>query len=151
MRLPIVCPPVASTYFMRYPGIRMFIDECVDKAKRSGYAETILGRRRAIPELQSRNRQQKNFGERIAVNTVVQGSAADLIKRAMIAIHCELAAGRFAAKMLIQVHDELVFEVVESKVEPVAEMVRDKMEHAMTLDVPLVVDVSRGRNWTAKG
>ena len=140
-----------STYFMRYPGIRMFIDECVDKAKRSGYAEAILGRRRAIPELQSRNRQQQNFGERIAVNTVVQGSAADLIKRAMIAIHGELTAGRFAAKMLIQVHDELVFEVVEAKVEQVAEMVRDKMEHAMTLDVPLVVDVSWGRNWTAKG
>jgi len=138
-------------YFMRYPGIRLFIDECVAKAKKLGYAETILGRRRPIPELQSRNRQQQGFGERIAVNTVVQGSAADLIKRAMIDIHQLLQSSDYSAKMLVQVHDELVFEVAESEIHPLSAMVRDKMEHALDVSVPLVVDLGWGRDWTAKG
>jgi DNA polymerase-1 len=136
-----------NAYFMRYPGIRMFIDKCIDDAKANGYAETILGRRRPIPELHSRNRQQRSFGERIAVNTVVQGSAADLIKRAMIDIHRELLTGEHSAKMLIQVHDELVFEVPEDDLDRETEMIRKKMEHAITLDVPIVVDINWGRNW----
>ncbi|MFQ5463001.1 MAG: DNA polymerase I [Phycisphaerae bacterium] len=134
-------------YFMRYPGIRLFIDECIGKAKKLGYAETILGRRRPIPELTSRNRQQIGFGERIAVNTVVQGSAADLIKRAMLDIHRELKTGRYHAKMLIQVHDELVFELPESAVAEESEMVRARMEDALPLDIPIVVDIAWGRNW----
>jgi DNA polymerase-1 len=136
-----------NAYFMRYPGIRMFIDKCIDDAKANGYAETILGRRRPIPELHSKNRQQKSFGERIAVNTVVQGSAADLIKRAMIDIHRELLTGEHSAKMLIQVHDELVVEVPEVDLDRETEMIREKMEHAITLDVPIVVDINWGRNW----
>jgi len=134
-------------YFMRYPGIRQFIDRCIDDAKRTGYAETILGRRRPIPELKSRNPGQVSFGERIAVNTVVQGSAADLIKRAMIDIHRELKSGRHPAKMLIQVHDELVFEVSRPDVESEGRMIREKMERAIPLDVPIVVDVAWGRTW----
>ena len=136
-----------DTYFMRYPGIRLFIDDCIDRAKSAGYAETILGRRRPVPELHSRNRQQVGFGERIAVNTVVQGSAADLIKRAMINTHRELKIGDHTARMLIQVHDELVFEVPETDVEREAEMVRDQMENAMALNVPIVADVAWGRTW----
>ena len=132
---------------MRYPGIRLFIDRCVDDARRTGYAQTILGRRRPIPELRSRNRGQVSFGERIAVNTVVQGSAADLIKRAMIDIHAELKTNGYGAKMLIQVHDELVFEVPEKHVESAAEMIRHKMENPFKLTIPLVVDIAWGRNW----
>ncbi len=134
-------------YFMRYPGIRMFIDECVASARKNGYAETILGRRRPIQELRSHNRQQIAFGERIAVNTVVQGSAADLIKRAMIDIHRELMSGGHSARMLIQVHDELVFEVPRQDVETEAGMVREKMERAIELRVPLTVDIAWGRTW----
>ncbi len=136
-----------DTYFTRYPGIRLFIDRCIDDAKRTGYAETILGRRRPIPELQLRNRNQISFGERIAVNTVVQGSAADLIKRAMIDIHQEILSGNLPAKMLIQVHDELVFEVPEERVEFAADLVRDKMQSPFELDVPIEVDIAWGRNW----
>jgi len=136
-----------NRYFERYPGIRGFIDRCVADARQSGFAQTILGRRRPIPELTSRNPAQMNFGERIAVNTVVQGSAADLIKRAMIDIHRELQSGRHSAKMLIQVHDELVFEVAQMSVESEAAMIRDKMEHAIPLDVPIVVDLAWAKNW----
>lgn len=134
-------------YFMRYPGIRLFIDRCVDDAKRTGYAETILGRRRPIPELQSRNKMQTSFGERIAVNTVVQGSAADLIKRAMLDIHQEIQSGTLPAKMLIQVHDELVFEVPSDQVESAADRVREKMQKPFKLDVPIEVDIGWGRTW----
>ncbi len=135
-------------YFMRYPGIRLFIDRCIAEARRNGYAQTILGRRRPIPDLQSRNRAQVAFGERIAVNTVVQGSAADLIKRAMIDIHAKLKTPGHSAKMLIQVHDELVFEVPERDLEREAEMIRDKMENPFELSVPIVVDIAWGPNWS---
>jgi len=134
-------------YFKRYPGIRLFIDRCVEEARKTGFAETILGRRRPIPELKSRNPGQVSFGQRFAVNTVVQGSAADLIKRAMIDIHRELMSGDHPAKMLIQVHDELVFEVPKREVEREAKMIRDRMEHAIPLDVPIVVDIAWGRTW----
>ncbi len=136
-----------ESYFERYPGIRAFIDRCVSEATEKSYAQTILGRRRPIPELQSRNRGQASFGERIAVNTVVQGSAADLIKRAMVDIHREIKSGGHSARMLLQVHDELVFEIPKSDVERESEMIRRLMESPMTLDVPIVVDISHGRTW----
>jgi DNA polymerase-1 len=136
-----------DAYFERYPGIRVFIDRCVREATEKGYAQTILGRRRPIPELQSRNRGQASFGERIAVNTVVQGSAADLIKRAMVDIHRELKSGGHSAKMLLQVHDELVFEIPRRDVERQAAMIRRLMETPMSLNVPIVVDISYGRTW----
>lgn len=136
-----------ETYFKRFPGIRGFIDSCIANAKKTGYAETILGRRRPIPELDSRNRGQVAFGERIAVNTVVQGSAADLIKRAMVDIHRELKSGGHAAKMLIQVHDELVFEVPKAAVESEAAMIREKMSKAIPLSVPIEVDAGWAPTW----
>ncbi len=136
-----------DAYFNHYPGIRSFIDHCIATARRTGYAETILGRRRPIQELQSRNRQQVSFGERIAVNTVVQGSAADLIKRAMIDIHRAYKAGEHSARMLIQVHDELVFEVQRRHVDRDAKLIREKMEQAIKLDVPIVVDVAWAPTW----
>ncbi|MCK4660843.1 MAG: DNA polymerase I [Phycisphaerae bacterium] len=134
-------------YFMRYPGIRLFVDETVEAARRSGYAETILGRRRPLPELKSTNRQQAALGRRLAVNTVIQGSAADLIKRAMIDIHQEIKANHRPSRMLIQVHDELVFEVPAVQAEAEAEMVRQKMTQAIPLDVPVEVDIAWGQNW----
>ncbi|MBI3834578.1 MAG: DNA polymerase I [Planctomycetes bacterium] len=136
-----------ETYFARYPGIRKFIDRCIAEAREKGFARTILGRRRPIPELLSRNQGQVAFGERIAVNTVVQGSAADLIKRAMIDIHRELKSGQYSAKMLIQVHDELVFEVRKINLDAAVAMIRERMEHALPLDVPITVDLGWGRNW----
>ncbi len=134
-------------YYSRYPGVRAFINSCVADARRSGYAQTLFGRRRPIPQLTSRNRSEIAFGERIAVNTVVQGSAADLIKRAMIDIHREIQSARRPSRMLIQVHDELVFEVPRAHVEEEAAMIRQKMENAIPLDVPVVVDVGWGPNW----
>lgn len=136
-----------DTYFLRYPGIRMFIDDCVAEARKKGFAQTILGRRRPIPELHSRNRGQVSFGERIAVNTVIQGSAADLIKRAMIDIHRAIKSGELSARMLLQVHDELVFEVLEKVVERESGLIREKMEQPIDLHVPLVADISWGRTW----
>lgn len=136
-----------ESYFARYPGIRAFIDQCVMQARECGYAQTILGRRRPIPELTSRNRGQVAFGERIAVNTVVQGSAADLIKRAMVDIHRQLIAEANSARMLMQVHDELVFEVAKANLDAQTQIIRKGMEQCIKLEVPLVVDISTGRTW----
>ncbi len=136
-----------DTYFLRYPGIRWFIDRCVKEAKARGYAETITGRQRPVPELASRNGQRVSMGERIAVNTVVQGSAADLIKRAMYDIHHAIKSEDRPSRMLIQVHDELVFEIPKEHVESEAEMIREKMTTAIPLNVPVVVDIKWGKNW----
>ncbi|MEE9297396.1 MAG: DNA polymerase I [Phycisphaerae bacterium] len=136
-----------DTYFMRYPGIRLFIDRCIEQARSQGYVETILGRRRPVEELKSRNRQRVAQGERLAVNTVIQGSAADLIKRAMIDIQKVIDRENRPSRMLLQVHDELVFEVPEAHVQDEAEMIREKMCAAIPLDVPIVVDVNWGVNW----
>jgi DNA polymerase I len=134
-------------YFMRYPGIRLFIEKTIAEAKRQGYVETLLGRRRPLPELRSSSPQETSLGERLAVNTVVQGTAADLIKRAMIDIQHAIETEHRPSRMLIQVHDELVFEVPAGAVEAEAEMVRQKMTTAIPLDVPVVVDIAWGRNW----
>ncbi len=136
-----------DTYFMRYPGIRMFIDGCIAEARKKGYVETIMGRRRPVEELRSRNRQRVALGERIAVNTVIQGSAADLIKRAMIDIHETIRNERRPGRMLIQVHDELVFELPRTSVDTEAEMIRERMTAAIPLDVPVVVDINWADNW----
>ncbi len=136
-----------DTYFERYPGIRTFIDACIKKAREVGFAETILGRRRPIDGLDSRNKQRSAMAERLAVNTVVQGSAADLIKRAMIDIQDAIHRENRPSRMLLQVHDELVFETPASRVEAESDMIREKMTHAIPLDVPLAVDIDSGLNW----
>ncbi|MDX1567521.1 MAG: DNA polymerase, partial [Longimicrobiales bacterium] len=133
-------------YFERFSGVRDFLDEQVEKAKEKGYVETLLGRRRYVPELRSGNWNVRQFGERVAQNTPIQGTAADLIKKAMIRIHRELEGG-VPGRMLLQVHDELVFEVEEGEVEVLRKMVVEKMEGALELDVPLVVDVGVGETW----
>ncbi len=134
-------------YFLRYPGIRSFIDRCVDQVRRDGFATTLLGRRRPITDLQAVQRTLREQGERLAINTVIQGSAADLIKQAMIRIHRRLRSSRNPAKMLIQVHDELVFEVPRNHAKSEAEQICSDMTEALILDVPLKVDVNWGPNW----
>jgi len=136
-------------YFERYPGIQSFINQCIAAAEIGGYVETILGRRRPLPELKSRNQGQQALGKRLAVNTVIQGSAADLIKRAMIDIDDAIRSDGLDLKMLIQVHDELVLESSRARAEDHAAMIKSKMETAMTLDVPIAVDVGIGGNWLA--
>ncbi len=134
-------------YFLRYPGIRHFIDQTIAAARTQGHVETIMGRRRNIPELHSRNKQQVALGERLAVNSVVQGSAADLIKKAMIDIHRSIRDEDRPSRLLIQVHDELVFEVPRSEVDTEMQMITEKMCNAIPLDVPVVIDIAQGRNW----
>jgi DNA polymerase-1 len=136
-----------EVYFQRYPQIRRFIGECIARASADGYASTIAGRRRPIPELASRNRQKRQLGERLAVNTVLQGSAADLIKLAMVRIHCRTWPTAARPQLLIQVHDELVFEVQAGAEQEAAARIADDMTTALSLDVPLKVDVGWGRNW----
>jgi DNA polymerase I len=119
----------------------------VEYAREHGYVETIFKRRRYIPELRDRNFNVRAFGERTAANSPIQGSAADLIKIAMIRIHDRLLDERLSARMLLQVHDELVFELPEDELDTVTTLVKSEMEHAAVLSVPLIVDVGSGRNW----
>ncbi len=136
-----------DAYFARYRGVRRFLDETVVEAKQRGYVTTLLGRRRQLPDLASRNRVLRQAAERMAVNSVIQGTAADLIKKAMVAVDGALVSGGVDARMILQVHDELVFEVDEGAAEDVGARVRELMEGVLALRVPLVVDVGMGRNW----
>jgi DNA polymerase-1 len=136
-----------KTYNKRFPAIKQFFESCVMTAQSQGYVETIMGRRRPIPEVQSNILSMRNAGERMAINSVVQGSAADMIKIAMVRIHRRQKAENRPSRMLLQVHDELVFETPAVSVEAEAEMVREEMVAAMQLKVPLKVDVGWGKNW----
>lgn len=134
-------------YFERYPRIQEFIEQVIAQARKDGYVKTILGRRRLLPEINSQNVNRKKLAERMAVNTVVQGSAADLIKVAMINLYRRIKSENLDLKMILQVHDELVFEVPAEKTEPYSQIVRHEMASAIQLDVPIVVDVNTGNNW----
>lgn len=134
-------------YFERFSRVREYLDAMVAYARQHGYVETIFKRRRYIPELRDRNFNIRAFGERTATNSPIQGSAADLIKIAMIHVHDRLRAKKMDTRMLLQVHDELVFEVPRDEIDTAIETVRAEMEHAVELSVPLVVDVGYGANW----
>jgi DNA polymerase-1 len=134
-------------YFERFQGIRGYLDSMVAFAREHGYVQTIFGRRRYIPELRDRNFNVRAFGERTATNSPIQGSAADLIKIAMIHIHALFARERVESRMLLQVHDELVFEAPPSEVEYISTLVQQEMQEAAKLSVPLVVDLGIGSNW----
>jgi DNA polymerase-1 len=136
-----------SRYFERFSGIRRYLDSMVEFAREHGYVQTIFGRRRYIPELRDRNFNIRAFGERTATNSPIQGSAADLIKIAMIRIHGALRREALESRMLLQVHDELVFEVPPGELNDTAQVVRDEMQGAASLSVPLVVDIGVGPNW----
>ncbi|MBI1968257.1 MAG: DNA polymerase I [Gemmatimonadetes bacterium] len=139
-------------YFERFAGVRAWLDRTVAEARAKGYVETLFGRRRYIPELQDKNFNIRAFGERTATNSPLQGSAADLIKVAMIRIHASLAARGLATKMVLQVHDELIFEVPEAERTAARQLVKREMEGAASLRVPLVVSLGEGNDWLdAKG
>ena len=134
-------------YFERFAGVRAWLDKTVDEARQRGFVETLFGRRRYIPELRDRNFSIRAFGERTATNSPLQGSAADLIKIAMIRIHAALKREQLGAKMLLQVHDELVFEIPEAERVDAGGLVKREMEGVASLAVPLVVSVGAGMNW----
>jgi DNA polymerase-1 len=136
-----------DSYFATYPGVRRFIDETKDRARREGSVSTLLGRRRLLPEILSDNNRVRSFQERIAVNTPIQGTAADVIKLAMIQIDRALRERQAASMLLLQVHDELLLEVEEQELTMVTELVRDHMENVLPLRVPLEVDIHVGNNW----
>ena len=134
-------------YFARYPGVKRFMEECVQLGYTRGYARTLLGRRRYLPELKSASYNVRAFGERCAMNSPIQGTAADIIKLAMIRVFEALRAQKLRARLILQVHDELIVEAPEDEAERVRALLRDCMEGVMRLSVPLRTDISVGRNW----
>ncbi|MFC1901587.1 DNA polymerase I [Chloroflexota bacterium] len=136
-----------TAYFEKYPGVRKYLDDTKEQARRDGYVQTLLGRRRFIPDINSSNRQVREAAERMAINMPVQGTSADIIKVAMINLYREMADRRLQSKMLLQVHDELVFEVPEGEMEVMRKLVPEVMDSAVALTVPLKVDTKVGKNW----
>ena len=135
-------------YFERYPGVKSFLDGTVAEARKQGFVQTLFGRRRNLPGLNERNFNLRSLAERMAMNTPIQGTAADIIKLAMIEAYKRLQAMRLKSRILLQVHDELVLEVVEAEREQVTALLKDAMENIAELAVPLVIDVHYGRNWS---
>jgi DNA polymerase-1 len=136
-----------DAYFLQHEGVRRYIDSLIKDVEQKGYAETICGRKRAVPELRSTNKNTKQLGERLAINTPIQGSAADVIKVSMLNIWNRLKKERLKSRMLLQVHDELLFESPEDEKDALASLVREEMENAVKLDVPLKVEIGTGTNW----
>lgn len=136
-----------QNYFDTYPGVKHFLDEQVAHAKKNGYVVTLFGRRRPVPELKSSNFMQRSFGERVAMNAPIQGTAADVIKIAMIGVARELKNRGLKSELILQVHDELLIEAYEEELEQVKEILKEQMEQAADLLVPLIVDMHTGKNW----
>ena len=134
-------------YFDRYPGVKAYMDNTRELARTNGFIETVFGRRLYLPEINARNAQRRQYAERSAINAPMQGTAADIIKKAMLTVHAWLKNTAPGARMIMQVHDELVFEVEEDKVDPVRKKVVELMNGAAKLSVPLQVDVGVGVNW----
>ncbi len=136
-----------DTYFARHSGVKTYIDGLIEKAADTGYVTTICNRKRAVPEIKSSNRNIRQFGERIATNTPIQGSAADIIKVSMLNIWKRLHKEKLKSKMLLQVHDELLFEVPADEKDALRTLVKEEMEGAVKLSVPLKADIGTGKNW----
>lgn len=136
-----------DSYFQHYPGVLAYMEEIREKAAKQGFVETLFGRRLYLPEINSRNVPRRQGAERTAINAPMQGTAADIIKKAMIATDQFLVEGNYQARMIMQVHDELVLEVPESELDKIVAGVKDCMQSAANLDVPLIVDVGMGENW----
>ncbi|PIQ88864.1 MAG: DNA polymerase I [Candidatus Omnitrophica bacterium CG11_big_fil_rev_8_21_14_0_20_42_13] len=134
-------------YFLRYPKVRRYIDQTIEEAKRNGFAATLLGRRRYLPQLNSSNMQLKAFAERQAINAPIQGTASDMIKLAMIKISREMKENNLYSKMVLQVHDELIFDVKNAELEKLCRLIKSNMENVLKLSVPLKVDMKKGKNW----
>ncbi len=141
-----------EAYFATFPGVRRYMDEVVEKARETGFVETILHRRRDLPELKSSNFNMRSFGERVALNMPIQGTAADVMKLAMVAVWKRLKAEKLQARLVLQVHDELIVECPEAEAEQAARLLEEEMERVVTLSVPLTAEAHWGRNWLeAKG
>ncbi len=138
---------IIESYFIQYPGIKEYMEKSIAFAREHGYVETIMGRRRYLPDINSANAVVRGFAERNAINAPIQGSSADMIKIAMIRVHKAFEEKKLKSKMILQVHDELVFDVLNEEVEQVKQIVEDKMKNAMPLSVPVVVDINTGNNW----
>ena len=136
-----------TAYFEKYPGVKQYLESTKKQARETGYVETLLGRRRFIPEINSANRQVREAAERMAINMPVQGTSADIIKVAMINLYREMDKRRLKSKLLIQVHDELIFEVPQEELDEMKELVPQVMSTALELSVPLKVDIKTGNNW----
>ena len=136
-----------DNYFESYPGIKEYMNKTIEKAYNDGYVKTLMGRRRYIEELKNKNVFIKKSGERIALNTPIQGTSADIIKKAMIDISKEFKKRNIKSKMILQVHDELVFDCLKEEVEVVSSIVKDLIENAVKLNVPLKVDLESGNDW----
>ena len=134
-------------YFETYPKIKQYLDSLVAEAKKLGYAQTLFGRRRPIPELSSSNFMQRSFGERVAMNSPIQGTAADIIKIAMIRVSDKLKERNLKSRLILQVHDELLIEAYRDEIDEVSEILKDQMRGAAELAVPLEVDMHQGENW----
>jgi DNA polymerase I len=138
---------IIDNYFTQYPGIRNYMDQGIENAKAKGYVETILGRRRYLPDIHSSNQTVRGFAERNAINAPIQGSAADMIKIAMVSIDAALRTQKLKTKMLLQVHDELVFDVHKKELDTIKPLVKELMEKALPLDIPVLAEVGTGPNW----
>lgn len=134
-------------YLESYPGIKTYMDECIKKAYSDGYVKTLFNRKRIIPELDNKNYMIRSQGERMALNTPIQGTSADIIKKAMIEIHNRFRKQNIKSKMILQVHDELIFDCLESELEIVKSIVKEIMEGVVNISVPLKVDINYGKNW----
>jgi DNA polymerase-1 len=134
-------------YFNRHPGVKRYMEKCLEEARGKGYVTTIFGRKRAIPEIRSRNSNTRQQGERLAINSPIQGTAADIIKIAMINIQKKFIESGLKGRMILQVHDELLFELPIPELEAVKGIVREAMEGVIALSVPLRVGIDYGKNW----
>jgi len=136
-----------DAYFARYPGVKTYIEKQIELARKEGFVTTILGRRRYIPEINSKNQGVRQFAERQAVNTPIQGSASDLIKLAMISIDKEMKKKELKARMVLQIHDELLFDLPKGELRILMDLARERMENVLKLNVPIRVDIKKGYNW----
>lgn len=136
-----------TSYFQKFQSVKGFLDELKEKAEKSGYAETLFGRKRLLPDINSTNRQIKAMAERVAINSPIQGTAADIIKLAMINIQDLIQQRGLKSKMILQVHDELIFDVEPDELELMKVLVKEQMEGAVSLSVKLKVQIEIGKNW----
>jgi DNA polymerase-1 len=138
-----------DSYFVKYSGVKSFLDQTVQDAHDKGYVTTLFDRRRYLPDINSKNFNQRSFAERVAMNTPIQGTAADVIKKAMILVYKALDGEKLKSRVLLQVHDELVLEVTADEADRVSALVKKAMEQAVDLAVPMTVEVKMGKNWAA--
>jgi DNA polymerase-1 len=135
-------------YFVKYKGVKAYIESVLEETRARGFVRTLLGRVRYVPEINNRDAAVRQFGERTAMNTPIQGTAADIIKMAMVNIHGRIKENNLASRLIMQIHDELVFEVKSDELVDMENIVRHEMEHVISLAVPLKVSLGKGRNWT---